>query len=592
MFVRPILSSSNLSRSKRDRVSPRRSGRLASSTFFLCPLLFAPLLFALGCSNAVLSGGPGGSEDSKEENPSQKPNGPGEGPVDEQGVDGIGWSSRYPRLSHAQWENTVRDLLRLPASSGLSATFSLDPDDSRFDTAGATLISSNLWLDYQRAAETIAEDVTDDPALLSNLVPGASDKSTFLLGFLPRALRRAPSADEIEAYGEVFDEGVASGVSVSDFASGVRLVVTAALQSPHFLYRPETSTETDGDKIWLSASEIANRLSFSLWNTMPSDELLSAAQNGELSDEASVLSWAEKMLNDERAVSTLISFHQQFFHTKDYGTIAKNQTLFPGFTTELAPTLREEARLFFHEVVVQNDGGIAQLMTSPVSFVNAQTAPYYDLGGTFGDQLTRVTLDPDRRSGILTQLGFLSRLASQTQSDPILRGVHISLDFLCSDLPAPPADIPPLPDFEENQTNRERVELSTSESPCNNCHETLINPLGFAFEHYDAVGAFRETDNGKPVDATSDYELDGEFVSYDGAVELTRLLAESPSLHRCYVKAWLEYLMGRPPVSEEDTALGELSEISRTQGAASTLLSSLVALDTFRARPKDSFSDD
>jgi len=541
---------------------------------------------ALGCSDATLQGEPKDAESNSRS--STDDDAPPEG-TEEVGVEGIGWTTRYPRLSHAQWENTVRDLLRLEARPGLSDSFSLDPDDSRFDTTGRHIVSGNLWLDYQRAAEELASDIASDSAMLDALVPGASTQEAFVEEFLLRAFRRPASDDELTNYGELFDLGAELLTRGSELASGAELVIATALQSPHFLYRPETSTKATDDRIWLTAFEVANRLSFGLWNTMPTDELLAAAENGELRTEESVLEWAQKMIEDPRSAATLLSFHEQFFHTKDYGTIAKNQTLFPDFTPELAPILREEAHLFFEEITVDNDQGIAELMTSNVSFINEDTAPLYGVQGDFSSELVRTELDSAKRAGILTQIGFLSRFASQGQSDPILRGVHISIDMLCSDLPAPPANIPPLPDFEDDQTNRERVELATGELPCSTCHETLINPIGFAFENYDAVGAWRDEDNNREVDASASYNLDGEVVAYDNAVQLVKLLAESPSLHRCYADAWLEYLMGRPTAEEEEASLLEPSDVSRTSGSASRLLTSLVALDTFRARPKENY---
>jgi Protein of unknown function (DUF1588)/Protein of unknown function (DUF1592)/Protein of unknown function (DUF1585) len=320
---------------------------------------------------------------------------------------------------------------------------------------------------------------------------------------------------------------------------------------------------------------------------MPSDELLAAAAAGELQNEEGVRTWTVKMLDDPRAVRPMVSFHEQLFHIESYGTITKNETLFPTFTADLAPVLREEASLFFEEITIENDGGIAALFTTPTTYVNEVTAPFYGLSGEFGEALTRAELDPQKRAGILTQVGFLSRYGSQTQSDPILRGVHLSLELLCSNLPPPPNGIPPLPPILEGQTNRGRVEQSTSVQPCATCHNNFINPLGFAFENYDAIGQWRDTDNGQPVDATDTFLIDGEEVAYANAVELSSILAQSTMLHACYTKKWLEYVLGRPPASEEKETLASLAESSKSSASLRSLLSTLTALDTFRARPPE-----
>lgn len=564
----------------------RRSWSVPISARFGACLVAVAALGAYGCDGELL-GDAGDPKQSEPGAPAQEE--PQSGSGEPPGVDGVGWMTRLPRLSHAQWENTVRDLLRLDAAPGLSATFSLDPDDKTFDTFTARTVSANLWNDYQRAAETLAERVTGDPAALQRILPAAApeDAATFVAELGLRAFRRPLSPKELAAYVGLFEEGVARAEGEASFARGAELVITALLQSPHFLYRIERSTEADGDRIWLDGYEIASRLSYALWNTMPSDELLAAAGAGELDTEQGVLAWARRMLDDERAADTIVSFHDQFFGVSGYGTIAKNAVLFPTFTADLGPTLQAEARAFVREVVALGDGGIAELLTSPIGFVNAQTAPFYGVEGTFGEALEKVQLDPRQRAGILTQLGFLSRYASQTQSDPILRGVHVSLDVLCIDLPPPPNGIPPLPGIGEGQTNRQRVEDSTGAGACRNCHVPFINPLGFAFEHYDAVGQWRDTDNGQPVDASDTYELDGVRVSYDGAIELSGLLAESATVHACYSKKWFEYVFGRAPADVESGVLDDLSNLSKGGAGVRELLATMTTLDTFRARPKE-----
>lgn len=506
------------------------------------------------------------------------------------GIEGIGWSTRYPRLSHQQWENTVRDLLALDALPNLSSTFALDPDSSRFDTYAVHTVSSNLWQDYQRGAETLAAEVARDATRLARMVSPAalSDAEAFVTELGERAFRRPLTQDEIESHAELFEQGAALFPGGEAFASGAELVIRAFLQSPHFLYRVESSTAAQDGKIWLNDYEIASRLSYGLWNTMPSPELFAAAKAGTLKTSEGIATWTRNMLQDPRAKGPLVGFHDQLFNVENFGTIAKSRTLFPTFTDALAPVLREEARLFFEEIVVTRGASVAGLLTTPVTFVNEDTAPFYDLTGSYGSALTRVDLDPAKRAGILTHIGFLSKYGSQTQSDPILRGVHVSLDIICSSLPAPPNNIPPLPAILEGQTNRQRVDMSTSVQPCAACHETFINPLGFAFESYDAVGQWRDTDNGQPVDTTATFVLDGQSVSYDGAVQLSQLLAASPSVHRCYSNNWLEYVMGRKPAAEESGVLDNLAAASLQADSMSSLLSSLTALETFRARPQES----
>jgi len=602
---------------------PPRAARRGRPRCVLGGLVAACALAALGCTGSILGGadddscrhcgpdgtgadgnpigsgpgnGPGGSNGTGGSGSPTDPTRPGPGtnidPMTQNpaGIEGIGWVTRVPRLSHAQWENSVRDLLRLPAKPGLAETFSVDPDGTRFDNFGARIVSSNLWTDYQRAAETIAADVARDPQKLARIRPAGAqnDAAAFVRELGRRAFRRPLTDAEVTPLVALFEQGPELIGTADAYAAGAELVIQALLQSVHFLYRVESSTDAVDRKIWLGPYEVATRLSYALWNTMPSDELLTAAAAGELMTPESVEQWTRTMLDDARAEETLVAFHSALLHIAEYGTIAKNRTLFPTFTPELEPVLQDEARRFVREVSVVEDRGIAALLTRPITFVNETTAPFYGLSGSFGPELQKVDLDPAERAGFLTHLGFLSKYGSQTQSHPILRGVHISLDFMCSDLPAPPPNIPELPEVDEDQTNREVVEQLTSVAPCSNCHEPIINPLGFAFENYDAIGQWRDQDNGQPVDATASYLLDGVSVSYDGGVELSKLLAESMTVHRCYSSYWLEYALGRPPVPEEVGSIQNIAQVSASSTATlRDLLASITALETFRARAEE-----
>jgi hypothetical protein len=317
---------------------------------------------------------------------------------------------------------------------------------------------------------------------------------------------------------------------------------------------------------------------------MPSEELFAAAASGDLVTPASVEKWARAMLDDPRAAGTIVSFHEQLFGVSGYGSVTKDATRFPTFTTDLQPQLQSEAHLFFDQVVGKDVGGISDVLTKPVTFVNDRTAGFYGVTGSFGATLTKVDLDPVKRAGILTQIGFLAKNGGLAQSDPIHRGVLINLNLLCVELHPPPAMVPPLPAEQPGQTNRQRVQQHT-EVCGKGCHDVFINPIGFAFEHYDAIGQWRDQDNGQPVDASAQYQLDGSSVSFDGAVALSKLLAKSPQVHQCYASNWMEYALGRKPVTEETVAVKTVADASMAGASAKELLAKITALDAFRARP-------
>jgi hypothetical protein len=501
---------------------------------------------------------------------------------------GVGWATRYPRLTHAQWENTTRDLLRLDQVSGLSATFAPDPF-TRFDTASADRkVSTTLFADYQEVAEQLASTVARDPAKLARILPAGlptadPDRArAFVTTFGRRAFRRPLTADETTSYTELFQRGPAL-IGGDALATGVELVVRAMLQSPHFIYRIEASTQAQGDVIWLSGFEIATRLSYTLWNTMPSDELLAAAEARELDNDEGVTRWAARMAQSPLVESTIRTFHDQLLRIDRFGSVLKDTKRFPNFTPALAPVLQNEARMFLDDVLIKQGKGFASVLTASFTFVNDQIAPYYGLPQQYGNTMTRVELDPKQRAGILTQIGFLSTNGGLTQSDPIHRGVSVNFGLLCTEIHPPPDMVPPLPSEMPGQTNRQRIEGHTK--ACGSvCHNTYINPVGFGFEHYDAIGAWRDVDNAAPVDAKATFTLDGKMVSYDGAVELARLISESQKFYDCYAQNWLEYALGRTPVAVEAGSVHRLATSSKAGTAARDLLVNVTGLVPFRAR--------
>lgn len=514
--------------------------------------------------------------------------------------DGIGYSTRFPKLSNAQWERSVTDLLRLEQPLGLAQEFTQEAQDKGYETvAAATLtVSGDAWARYQTAAERAAELATSDPAQLARITPQGSFASdaergaAFIDGFGRRAYRRPLTSDETSAYRALFARGPEL-VGGSAFPAGARLVIEAMLQSAHFLYRVELAeSRSAGDpRAWLSGYEVATRLSYALAGSTPSDELLDAAQAGELDDANGVASWAAKLLAAPGARELLLGFHEQTFGVASYGTQTKEPSL--GFDAEaLAPVLRDEARQFFG-LVIDASGGIAQLLTEPVAFVNEDTAPFYGLSGVTGQNLRRQALPSDQRAGLLTQLGFLSKNATRSGSDPVHRGLVVLRKVLC-DEPDPPPTMFDLPKAEAGLTTREVYEKATA---CGvGCHDTLINPPGFAFEVFDGIGSLRSTEQGKPIDASGSLAVRSGFsaaekragpstqLAFDGPVDLMQKLAATPRVHECYARNFMTYVLGREVDSVERGASEALGRRSREASSMQEVLLALVKLDTFRAR--------
>lgn len=481
-------------------------------------------------------------------------------------------TTRFPRLSHRQWENTVQDLFRLDGPTGYSSLFIGDPQSGKFDNTASDLdVTQTLWSDYQRAAEQVAELVTASPDLLSRIVaddlpddPGdpSVKAKAWLEEFGARAFRRPLTSAEIDAYWQLFGQGVDLYPDLDGFTAGVNLSLQAFLQSPHFLYRIEAGSEPNEDGlIALTGYELASKLSYMLWNSMPDDELFAAAAAGELDSSAGVLVQAARLLDDPRAHATIADFHAQLLDQDHYLDLFKDAATYPEFDPEImGPAMQQETQAFIDAVVFADDGGFAELLTEPFTYVNADIAWVYGLTDTYGDEFVRAELDASQRSGILTQLGFLASNAYSIDPDPIHRGVRTVRNLLCTPLPPPPDNVPPLPPTMAGTTNRERVENHTGEGTCGaGCHSTIINPVGFAFEHYDAIGAWRDLDNGQPIDASGQFALDFEFKTYNDAIEFGEVAAASPQVHACYVGHLIEYAWARDTGATDQAMIDDLA---------------------------------
>jgi hypothetical protein len=486
-------------------------------------------------------------------------------------ADALPQTSRYPRLSHVQWENTVQDLFFLPAPTGFSALFIGDPISGGFDNNSEALkVGATLWTDYQRAAEKVAEMVAGDPALLAKIVPqvdGDSDTQAraFITTFGRRAYRRPLTEDELGRHLETFHLGVATPGELAAFPAGVRLVVQSMLQSPFFLYRVEASeTEDGGGKIRLSSHELATKLSYMLWNTMPDEALFAAADADELAVTTGVAAQATRMLEDPRAHDMVAAFHYQLLEVDHYSDVYKDPAKFPAFDPAMNAMMATETMMFVEDVVFTQNGDLATLLTAPYTFVNAALAPFYGVAGQLGDDFVKVELDPSQRAGVMTQIGFLASNAGAFENDPIHRGVFMNLQLLCTGLPPPPNMVPPLPPPVEGETLRERITRHTGKGTCGEgCHGYLINPLGFAFEHYDPLGRWQTMDAGKPVNAADEFSFASGVQQFDGAVELAQLMADSDEAHRCYVGHLLEYGYARGPQKADAPLIQRIADGSR-----------------------------
>jgi hypothetical protein len=500
----------------------------------------------------------------------------------------------FPRLTHAQWENSVRDLLRMEALPNLSGSFEPDTRISFFDNNSRALrVSSDLWGDYQAAAESLAEAVTTDSAALARLLPTdlpteATERVRAVVRDLGRrAYRRTFSDEEIDAHVALFGQGATHFPDMDAFDGGVRVLIEALLQSPHFVYRVEVGQGQNGDAVQLGDFEIAARLSYMIWDTTPDDVLLDEAERGALHSAEQVAAQAARLLDDPRGQAMLERFHAQLFNWDLYGDMSKDPSVFPLYYSGVGDDMYEEARRFVEHVVLEAEGDLTALLTAPYTFVNADLAAIYGLGGPFDQSFSRASFDgteQPQRGGLLTQLGFLASHGGLTGS--IHRGVFINHRVLCTELPPPPDALPPIPaDDGMTMTSRERIEMHTGPGTCGaSCHGTFINPVGFAFESFDGFGQYRTEEMGLPIDASAIFEFADGPVEFDGAAEFSNAIAARVQTHDCYTKHWVEYALGRDTAGSDLGLIQDLGDGSLDGLSIKDLIIELVQSEAFRVR--------
>jgi len=499
---------------------------------------------------------------------------------------------RLARLSRLQWENSVRDLLQLADISDVTGPVTGDALVG-FDTeAEALRVGEQLRADLEKASRTLAERVAADAAALGRLVPAdapadlAGKSRAFIAAFGMRAFRRPLTDAEVTTYVTLFGKGPELYPGEDAFTAGAKLVLVAVLQSPHFLYRTELTPASGSDPVPLSDYEVAAKLALSLTNTLPDAILLAAAAAGQLRTPEQVGEHAARLLSTEPGGSGRDHFHFQAYRLGTYDGISRSATAFPEFTAQTPAAMRTEVLKFLRYVFDQGKG-VAGVFTTPVGFVNAQLAPLYGFPADgYTTEFEQVDLDATQRAGLLTLPGFLSSFAVVDDPDTIRRGVFINHRILCRELPPPDPNATILLPLSDGMTNRERVEATTGPGTCGQgCHSTVINPPGFAFESFDAVGKYRTMDRGKPIDASSSYAFDEGLKSFNGPIEFSQLLAESPEAHACYIENWMSYVLGHP-LTEAEEPLVEYFTHASVKGELSMkdLLIKLTTADGFLKR--------
>jgi hypothetical protein len=480
--------------------------------------------------------------------------------------------TRLARLSHNQYQHTVQDLLGVHDSLGL--TFAPDASNGfGFDTSTAYRVDPRLGPQYRAMAESLAARVAGDAGIVARLVPCATNtpvcRDRFLVSFGERAFRRPLSRDDLESFRAVFEAGAARYRGDDAFRDGVRASLEVMLQAPEFLYRTEASRTVDSmGRVWLDDFEVASRLSYFLFDSMPDEPLFAAARAGQLRTPDQVEAAARRMLAEPRVLDKLVAFHEQAWELERFARNSPDAAAYPDAPKGIVQRVRRATRLFLRDVL-RSGGGLEELLTAPYAYADEGLLPLYGPSAppsaAPGGRFARVEFDPRQRQGLLMQVGYLAANAYSISTDPIHRGLFVIRNLLCREVPDPPPGATTTPPPETDQpivTTRDEVNLVTGQSFCPSCH-IEINAPGYAFEGFDAVGRRRQTENGVPVDTSGTMVLDGQPMSFSGPTELVEGLARSQEAHRCYTRRWLEFAYGRPLAESDLPTLESIAADSR-----------------------------
>jgi len=504
--------------------------------------------------------------------------------------------STLRRITPAQYANVVVDLFGedVPLPTDLESIARVDGSDEI--GAAAAFVQTKAAKEYERSAFAIASWLFSNPSARERLgvcsPVSAEDDCVreYFSGFTSKAWRRRASEEELDALVALVRTVDAD---LNDADQSFSYAVAAVLLSPNFLYRPELG-EPDPDepeRLRFTSVEMASRLSFALWGSIPDPELFEAGENGDLLDAEKVAAQAERLLASPRASQTLLMYLRALFEVDQLENLQKNADLFPSWDSQLADSAMEEASEFLATLSAP-DKDFREIFSSSNSFMNSQLADFYGIDVALGGELSPAAYpESSGRVGLLGTAAWLARHAGSETPSPMGRGHAVRRIFLCQHIELPPNLAELIEDAEKEQAGAvdeglaNGLTLARSESAarmaspiCSSCHSKM-DPIGLALENFDASGAFREDEEGVPIDPTG--EFDG--IAFDGLLGMAALLAESPLPMRCLTENAYAHLNGHHAHEGEEVAVLELKQaFEESQFSIRSLLARAVSSDGFR----------
>lgn len=496
------------------------------------------------------------------------------------------------RLNRAEYNNTIRDLLFV---DNFKPAEDFPPDDAGygFDNNGDTLSLSPLLIEhYLKAAEQALQLVAKNRAAKAKLfAPIADVKETFynrqervrqlLVAVIPRIYRRPVTDQQIDRLMGFVRMSLSQDGESGDRAA--MLAMRAALVSPSFLFHLEGDGGNDNSELAvpLNDYELASRLSYFLWSSMPDQELFDLAREHTL--KANLQQEVARMLADPKAHALTENFAGQWLELRGLKEHAVDTKLYPDFDESLRADMLEETQRFF-DAIIHEDRSILEFLDADFTFVNERLAKLYHIDGITGDQFQRVHLIGDQRGGILTQASILTLTSTPTRTSPVKRGKWILDNILNAPPPPPPPDVPALENDGKMLTGtlRQVMEKHRANPSCAVCHDK-IDPLGLGFENFDAIGAWRERDGNLAIDSTGSL-VDGS--TFNGARELRLILkSKDADFRRCISEKLLIYALGRGLDAADKCMLDDIcAQVQKNDNRFSSLILAIVNSQPFQFR--------
>jgi hypothetical protein len=526
------------------------------------------LFIVLGCEGAI-----GGAGDPNGGDPFS---GPGANDVGATGAQVIA------RLNRTEYRNTIRDLLGTQLDP--AANFPADDVSLGFDNIAQVLSISPLQFElYEQAAQELAEEVLTtgirDTIVFCDPIDSSCRGDVFRQ-LASRAWRRPAIEQEVARLQALFDVALSEGEGVEQ---GLELAIRGILLSPHFIYRPELDDDPSlSEPRALNDYELASRLSYFLWSSMPDDALFEAAANGTLRDDAGLRAEVDRMLGDPKARALTDNFAGQWLRIRSLEDHVPDYAAFPEWDDALRDSMRREAELFF-EQFLNGNASMDEFLLADFTFLNDRLAAHYGLPFDLGSELEKVSLEEtDPRFGLLTLGSVLTVTSTPIRTSPVKRGVWILEQLLCTEPPPPPPGVEGLPEGDMSSGSlREQLERHREDPTCASCHN-LMDPLGLGLEHYDAIGGYRTEDNGAPIDA-SDQLVDGQ--AFVGAREMAALIQDDERLGLCVVEKMFTYGLGRPMATTEHPFIEAIAGAFGQSGSElPELIKLIVTSEPFRTR--------